>query len=476
VTKKRITKLTAEQEAYLPIYREEVRAKALRGQWATDDQMREAVRALYVARGRKEPVVLVFSNPVLCLMARGLLRRRDQLGDQLWDQLWDQLRDQLWGQLGDQLRDQLWDQLRDQLWDQLRDQLGGQLRGQLGDQLGDQLWDQLWGQLGGQLGGQLWGQLRDQLGDQLGGQLGDQLRDQLWDQLRDQLWDQLRDQLGGQLRGQLGGQLGDQLGGQLGGQLWDQLRDQLGGQLWDQLRDQLWDQLGDQLRGQLGDHDLWQALWFAGGSEAYWISFYAYGHHIGAKYNEATGAGLRAWERYAEVCGPLYPYDGIAFVSHRPETHFDAERRLHCETGPAICFDGYGVYAWHGVRVPAEWIEDKATPTPEKAITWPNVEQRRAAIEILGWQKILPALNARTIDVDDNPYVGEVLAVDLPGLDGGPVIPARFLKALCGTGRIICEAFPPDIPTDPNFSLAHAAQAWRVGKPVREWCAPTIRT
>ena len=123
----KITSLTPEQQKYLPVYREKMRALGLRTQWADDETIRSSVTDIYSAAGLDLPTVLVFDSPLMCLAARHLLKNskprgqprgqlRGQLGDQLWGQLWDQLRDQLWGQLRGQLRGQLWGQLWIFLW------------------------------------------------------------------------------------------------------------------------------------------------------------------------------------------------------------------------------------------------------------------------------------------------------------------------------------------------------------------------
>jgi len=339
---KKIESLTTAQWQEMREYRETQRREALRTDAIDHDGAREAVRNLYKSAGLAPPAVFILQSPFQCLLARGLLALNSVLRDQL--------KDQLWTQLGDQLRDQLWDQLGDQLVDQLWDQLRGQLGGQLVDQLGDQLG----------------GQLRGQLGDQLGGQLVDQLRDQL----RDQLWDQLR------------------------GQLWDQLRGQLGGQL----VDQLWDQLGD--------HDLYQNTLFLGAWDNYWLAFYDFPRRIGVRYKPETEAQLDAYRLYADRCGVAYFYRGVAFVSDRPERiSFDHQRRLHADDGPALLWrDGFAIYAWHGLRVPAALIERRFEMTPKQIMTISNAEQRRAAIEIYGHvhgpERFVTDLGARLIAED----------------------------------------------------------------------------
>ena len=254
-----------------------------------------------------------------------------------------------------------------------------------------------------------------------------------------------KDQLGGQLRGQLWDQLWDQLGDQLGGQLWDQLWGQLGGQLGGQLRGQLWDQLGDQI---------YQSLWMTGGSDGPWIALYEAGRNIGADYTKPIDTHLNAYIRYATTCGVAFCYSKIAFVSDRPtKLVFDDNRLLHCENGPAIEFsDGWAIYAWRGIRVPEEWITSPDKLTPQTALTWENIEQRRAACEILGWETILTKLDAKTIDKDPEPEIGELVEVTIPEIGR-----EKFLRVVCGTGRKFALPVPPEMTT------ALEANAWTYG-------------
>jgi hypothetical protein len=258
----------------------------------------------------------------------------------------------------------------------------------------------------------------------------DQLRVQLMDQLMDQLGDQLWDQLGDQLWGQLGGQLGDQLR--------VQLMDQLGGQL----MDQLWE-----------IHD---SLWFVGGWDSFWLAFYKFGQEIGVRYKNQEN--FDAYIRYAEDCSVMYAYKGIAFCSDRAKVlRFDDRKLLHCEDGYAMEFrDGYGFCSWHGIRVPDEWIVNKSLDA-KTAITWKNMEQRRAACEIVGWAKVLRELNAVIINKSTNPFVGELVEVDIPDIGK-----EKFLLTMCGTNREFA------LPVPPQMERASQAQAW-LNVPDENW-------
>ncbi len=430
-----INSLSPEQEKQLPIFREEMRAKGLRLQWASDKEMRNAVRGLYRGAGLKAPNVLVFDSPAACLIARGIMMNSDAKR-----QLWGQLDGQLWGQLDGQLSGQLWGQLDGQLRGRLWGQLWGQLSGQLRGQLDGQLWGQLWGQLSGQLWGQLWGQLR--------GQLSGQLRGQLWGQLWDQIWHQLRNQLG------------DQLVGQLREQLVDQLVEQLG----EQFGDQLEEQLEEQLRGQI-----YETTWFAGGSEVYWVAFCKFCEQIGCILNNSDW--LLSWDKYSETCGALYPYKEIAFVSRRPtKLHFNQQRVLHCENGPAMAFgDGFSIHAWNGTRVPSHWIEAPEKVDPTEILKTENVEQRAAGVAIVGMERMLDKLDHKVIDSDENPEHGDLIEVKLPDLPR----PGVYLRAYCPRNGRIMEAVNP---AEMDEMSVKAAQAWRLGIPTPEFTYPERRT
>ena len=98
-------------------------------------------------------------------------------------------------------------------------------------------------------------------------------------------------------------------------------------------------------------------------------------------------------------------------------------------------------------------------------MTWVNIEQRRAACEILGWAKILKELDAKIINEDGDPEIGTLVEVNLPDLGK-----ERFLRVLCGTKREFAIPVPPDMKT------AVAAQAWTWGLELEDFIVPEVRT
>jgi hypothetical protein len=176
-------------------------------------------------------------------------------------------------------------------------------------------------------------------------------------------------------------------------------------------------------------------------------------------FTEVCGLSLppdisRAAQAYADTCASAcwwWPHKDFILVSERPfKILRDASGRLHSLDGKAIeWLDGFGVSAIHGTVVPDEWTANRAGLDPATALTWPNIEQRRAAAEIVGWDRVLSSLSPRVIDEDHDPTIGSLLEVDLPDAPG-----ERFLRVQCGTGRTFV------LPVGREHSTALAANAW----------------
>jgi hypothetical protein len=178
-----------------------------------------------------------------------------------------------------------------------------------------------------------------------------------------------------------------------------------------------------------------------GSHDAGWLSFYDF---------FLTVVGLEVCEPLrptidlAQVCGRWSPYEEACILQHRHNIlRLDDLNRLHCVDGPACAYpDGTAVYAIHGVAIPEKWVTG-SPPTPHQALTWENIEQRRAACELLGWESIVAQLRPKIIDTDEDPQIGELLRVRLPDADG----PHQFLRVRCGTGRWFCIPVPAECRT-----------------------------
>lgn len=178
-------------------------------------------------------------------------------------------------------------------------------------------------------------------------------------------------------------------------------------------------------------------------------------------------AAFKQYENAAREGGFRVMHDEFCIVSDFPLViKKDNENRPHCEDGPSHLWrDGWALYHWHGVKVPEEWIRDKKSLSAKTALTWGNIEQRRAACEIVGWARILKELKAKVIDKDGDPEIGTLLEVDLP--DSGK---ERFIYVLCGTGREFA------LPVPRTCKTALEANMWTYGLDAEASFVPEVRT
>ena len=243
-----------------------------------------------------------------------------------------------------------------------------------------------------------------------------------------------------------------------------QVRAQVRAQVWDQVGDQVWDQVGAQVRAQVGAQvraQVWAQVGASinaginnDGLSSLWCSFAAFATFFRDVCNIELSNAFYINDALVSSVGWSWWHQNVLALSDRPELiKRDAQNRLHCENGPSIKYrDGWSLYNWHGVSIPKQWVENKSSLDAKTALTWSNVEQRRAACEIVGWANILKELNAKTIDTDDE-EVGTLLEVDLP--DSGK---ERFLVVTCGTGR---KGIALPVPREMETALA--ANLWSYG-------------
>lgn len=163
-------------------------------------------------------------------------------------------------------------------------------------------------------------------------------------------------------------------------------------------------------------------------------------------------------------CGWVNLFDTHVYISEKPlHILFDDQERLHCEDGPAILYeDDTSIYAWHGTNVPKKWIEEGITS--KEALTCDNIEQRRAACEIVGWDQILDELECEVLHEDGDPEIGTLVSVDIPDIGR-----ENYLRVQCGTGRGFA------IPVPPECKTALEANAWTYGLETWEY-KPEVRT
>jgi hypothetical protein len=137
----------------------------------------------------------------------------------------------------------------------------------------------------------------------------------------------------------------------------------------------------------------------------------------------------------------------------------DAEGRLHSETGQCVEYpDGWGFYAWHGVRVPERVILAPERLSRQDWSKAQNAEVRRVMQERMG-QRFVPELAGVVLDRSPR---GTLYEVRLPEDDPEGV--ARYVQVQdASTPRSYFLRVPPTIQT------AAEALAWSFGLSVQEF-------
>jgi hypothetical protein len=110
---------------------------------------------------------------------------------------------------------------------------------------------------------------------------------------------------------------------------------------------------------------------------------------------------FQSYQSLITECGWIFAFEKVAIICDRPlHLRFDNENRLHAEGEPAIEFtDGYSLYSYHGVTLPEKY--GKIHPQQWQAewlLTEENAELRRVLIQGIGYARICQELQAIELD------------------------------------------------------------------------------
>jgi hypothetical protein len=154
----------------------------------------------------------------------------------------------------------------------------------------------------------------------------------------------------------------------------------------------------------------------------------------------------------AKSCAAWWPYRGFCVAAERPSAiSVDEFRRLHHASDAALQFrDGNRFYMWHGTEVPESWIKNPDSIDPTCAFTGRSMETRLAGCEIAGWQRVLDAVEIRTLDKHEDPEIGELAKVTIP--KNGTKLQALII--MCNSGKRVVAIVPDYVNT------ALGANAW----------------
>ena len=425
----KIDKLTPEMLERIP----KIRDKWIKIGLSTDPIDKEKCKAglikAYNAAELKEPKFWVWLDSPLAgaigsevaLRALSVLDRervRDQVDDQVREQVLDkvrvQVRDQVSDQVSEQVRDQVYDQIRDKVndkvyahvSDQVSEQVSAKVHDRVNDQVRSQVYAQVRDQVSEQVGTQVYEQVSDQVSAKVYEQVGVQVRDQVYDRVNDKVDDRVNDKVRAKVYAKVREQVSDQVREQVSTQVYDQVRSQVHRQVSDQVRSQVYDQVYDQVRNQVDrqfyvkvrDH-FWSIIshhW-----ESYWLSFYDFFRPFLPNEVKPLCGIMQAIEHG----GWIFLFKDLVVITNRPSCiYLDDNGRLHHESKQALSYnDGFGVYCWHGYRIPIDktWvITNPEKITRDSILNESNAEMRRIMIEKIGGEKFVELLDATKVSED----------------------------------------------------------------------------
>jgi hypothetical protein len=215
--------------------------------------------------------------------------------------------------------------------------------------------------------------------------------------------------------------------------------------VWKLVRDSVWASMPDEVRDFIRDS--------AGGSarayhDACWHAFYRFFHEV-FETNDLIHLAL-----LNEMVSGFRFGQKEAWLVRKPlRLERDERGRLHSTEGMCLQYpNGWGFYAWHGVRVPEQIILHPERFAKEDWRSERNLEIRRAIQERLGPDRFVALMGAVCLDQSNR---GTLVEVDL-GIDPAKV--AHYVQVQdSSTERQYYLRVPPEIWS------ADEAVAWTFG-------------
>jgi hypothetical protein len=185
-------------------------------------------------------------------------------------------------------------------------------------------------------------------------------------------------------------------------------------------------------------------------------------------------APLQGLWKVAGSAGWLLPFEQVCWISERP-THLrtDAKARLHCPDGPALRYpDGWCVFAWKGVRVPAWVIEHPEQITSYDIADAFDPVLRNCMIEIMTPERFVRSGGASRVTQDETGVLWRRLW-GVRGVTIGSWTAVEVVNATPeadGTRRHYWLRVPSRVRT------AREAVAWTYGLSAEQYANLAVRT
>lgn len=199
-----------------------------------------------------------------------------------------------------------------------------------------------------------------------------------------------------------------------------------------------------------------------------WLGAYQYLHDFSCLTSETEVLdGL--WQLGLSA-GWVLPHEKVCWLAERHDVlQYDDRGRLHCATGPALAYpDGWRLYSWRGIEIPAELIEQRHSITLDGIDAQRDILVRRCMIEIIGPKNFITQGGATRVAQDETGMLwrrswwnGDTWAA--VEVVNGTISPD-------GTREHYVLQVPPEMRT------ARAAVAWTYGISEQQYASLGVRT
>jgi len=223
--------------------------------------------------------------------------------------------------------------------------------------------------------------------------------------------------------------------------VWDSVRASVG----DSVRASVRASVGASVRASVRD-SVGDSVWASVGDSGYgqhdaaWLAFYDFFQRACAL--EERTMPLRGLVEIAESAGWYLPHQHICWITERQRRVCRNSRgQLHSHDGMAVEYpDGWGLWAWNGVRVNEQIILTPDTLTPEQIAKETNAQVRQVMVERIGIERVCQLFHACALDKQGT-Y--ELLVLDLG--DGRKRPYLKMLNPSIGVWHV--EGVAPNITT-----------------------------
>lgn len=162
---------------------------------------------------------------------------------------------------------------------------------------------------------------------------------------------------------------------------------------------------------------------------------------------------ISLWQQMNRACHWWFPYKNVIIISDRHSAlQVDESGRPHNPKGPAIEYrDGWKIYAWKGILIPSNIVENPASLTVSQIMDENNTEVRRVMVEVFGLDRFVVESKSKELDTQ-----GDYQLLEVPYIDSGNMI---ALKMRCPTTSAVYVH-----TVHPDCTNVEQALAWKRGE------------